>query len=481
MKWYYIALYLASIFGIFQIAQLGTFGMAPVEVLFVGFWLYLPLHLFIAGKPLRLPINLEYVALSSFVAATFISCFSVVFDGEYKLHQQVIKTMLHFLFVVGVMYMHGHLRITPAMISGILRFYLSLGIALSFYAIYQVPARIMDWPFAWIEITNVSYQEDVEFATGISQLALRFENFYRATSIYSEPSALGYASVLQIVVALVPIVRRSRHVLRTKWAVALSLSTSIVALFLAFSMTGLLVMSSCLTLIVIRYPKRVLPRLLPVLVATAIGIAAVDAIVSSYVNVSVLGMFSARIESYLTGSAFKDDIGSIAGESATQRYDDAMVAVEVWKEYPIFGYGPGCFRHHPLGRMHNSDFPSNSFATVLVDSGLVGLLSFLAMFGGFLLAAISLERRWSRAGFAEKYPEMDTVVAIAPVLMVGFLVVNFSGNNVINAVYWLHFVTVVAALQFARKALGEYREVALFGWRRAARVAQEHISEGRTV
>ncbi len=480
MKWYYIAIFAASVLGIFQMAQVGTFGLPPIELLFIGFWLYLPLHLFVARKPLRIPMNLEYVALIMFIATAFLSCFSVVFDGEYRLHQQVVKTILHFIFVFGVMFLHGHIRITTDMIYGILRFYLSLGIVLSLYAIYQVPARIMDWPFAWIEITNVSYQGDVEFASGVSQLALRFENFYRATSIYPEPSALGFASVLQIVVALVPIIRQSRTILRTKWALALSLTTSIIALFLAFSMTGVLVMACCLLVVVVRYPKRVLRRLVPIIGATAIGIAVFDIVASSFVNVSIIGMFGVRIESYLTGSAFNDDVGTISGESATQRFDDVKIAIDVWKDAPIIGYGPGCFRHHQLGRMHNSNFPSSSFVMVLADYGLVGLLGYLVLLGSFVLTTFTFERRWSQAGMRDRYPDQDTIVALAPVIMVAFVVVNISGNTVINPVYWSQFVVIVAALQFSRKAFGEYNEVVLYGWRPSASNKMEVHREGKT-
>jgi hypothetical protein len=474
---YYSLLMFAGILGIFQVLQIDRFGMSPLEFVYTTFWLYLPLHLFVAGRPFRVPLNVEYVALALYIASTIASSMAAVINGDWTLHQQVMKTTLHFVFVVGIMYVHGHIRFSASTINNIVRFYLSMGVVLSVYAIYQVPARILDWPLAWIQVTNVSFQEGVEFATGISQLALRFENFYRATSIYSEPSALGYASAIQIAVALVPIVRKSKHFLKTKWAITLSLSTSIIALFLAFSMTGILVMGMCLLAIILRYPQRVLPRLMPVIAITAAGIVVVDTVVSMYVDISVLEMFGARIESYITGSAFKEEVGSIVGESATQRYDDAALAVEVWKDSPIIGYGPGCFRHHPIGRFHNANFPSNTFATLLADNGLLGLTTFVLTLVAFLVSALLLERRWTRAGCSERYPNHDALVGTAPIVMVGYFVVNVSGNSTINPVYWLNFVFIVVALQFSRKALGEYRELLIYGNRKAVVASQQDESQ----
>jgi hypothetical protein len=466
MKWYYMLMFMASVFGIFQVLAIGTFGMSPLELCYTVFFLYLPFHLYALGRPVRFPVNLENVALVGFIVCTLISSVYVLFLGETRNNQQFIKTALHFFFVVVIMFVHGHLRITPAFVNSILRFYLSFCVLLSLYAVYQVPARIMDLPLAWMPVTNVSFHDSEEYSSVGSQLALKFENFYRATSVYSEPSSLGYASAMQIVLVLVPILRKSKHFLKTKWAVSLSLVTSVIALFLAFSMTGVLVMFTCLAVVILLYPKRVVPRLLPIVGITAACILVADVLAMTIVDISVLDMFRGRIGSYVTGAAFSDvGQGTIIGESATQRYDDIRVAYEVWKDSPVTGYGFGCFRHHVYGRLHNSTFPSNTYATVLVDTGLLGLLSYVFMLGCFVMVTFSLERRWTKAGMAGHYPDADSVVAIAPVYLVGMLVVNMSGNTVVNHASWLHFLPIVAAWQIARKTFGEYKEVEFYGHR----------------
>lgn len=80
----------------------------------------------------------------------------------------------------------------------------------------------------------------------------------------------------------------------------------------------------------------------------------------------------------------------------------------------------------------------------------------------------------------DRYPDQDTIVALAPVIMVAFVVVNLSGNTVINPVYWLQFVVFVAALQFSRKAFGMYNEVVLYGRRPSASNKLEVNREGKT-
>jgi len=477
VKAYLTLAMIASLFGIFQTMQIGGFGMSPLETSFVLFWLYLPLHLFVARKPLRLPVNVESIMLTLFTVWFVFSMISPVLSGSLVTITQTLKTTLHFLFVVGIMYVYGTVRFTPALVNQLMRLFLSLGTVVCIYGIYQVPARIFDLPLAWIDITNVSFQEDLEFASGMAQLALKFENFYRATSIFSEPSALAFYASLLLVSALVPLIRGSKHFLRSRWSISLSIITSFLALFLAFSMTGVLVIMGSLLYIVVRYRRKLMRKILPYFAYGAITLVVVDSTVDSFFDVSVLNMFSVRIESYVSGAAFNEDVGSIVGESATQRMGDAAVATEIWKDYPFVGVGPGCLRHERLAQLNQVRFVSSGFFTVLSENGAIGLILFLGVLLTFLIVPTVLEGRWTAQGLGELEPESDAIVGVVPPLVVAFILMNVSGNSVVNAFYWFNFLPIIAGIQIARRRLGLYEEIELFMWRGTERKGGEtHVT-----
>jgi O-antigen ligase len=74
-------------------------------------------------------------------------------------------------------------------------------------------------------------------------------------------------------------------------------------------------------------------------------------------------------------------------------------AFDVWRDHPIFGVGLGNFRDHAMQRQidllvplgYESFHAHNTYIELLVDTGVVGLLSYL----GFLVAMLAaLLRRW---------------------------------------------------------------------------------------
>ena len=82
-------------------------------------------------------------------------------------------------------------------------------------------------------------------------------------------------------------------------------------------------------------------------------------------------------------------------------------AFDVWRDNPIFGVGLGNFRDHAMQRQidllvplgYESFHAHNTYIELLVDTGLVGLLTYL----GFLVAILTaLLRRWRQVRDADR-------------------------------------------------------------------------------
>jgi O-antigen ligase len=330
-----------------------------------------------------------------------------------------------------------------------LKVHFVLAFAICLFAAYQLAARAFDLPLAWIEITNASYKKGAQDPDAIVQLALSFSNFYRATSIFSEPSSLAIYAGMNLSMLLAAFFRGTRSIIRSQWFFVASMLVAVLAMFLAFSLTGIMVVGVTLVLLSILYGTAALRRLLPFLLIIIAVIGIADRVVNSIVDVSVLELFSTRIESLVTGKAQAEESGAIVGESVTQRTGDYRVSFEAWQEAPVMGVGPGNFGNSVAARYYNSRYPSTTYGSVLSELGIVGLVILVLFFTTMLRESL-------RVGRSSVSDTTDTDI-LTPVLSVIALIVifvAFNSNLLVSAYFWLYAALVCSGISAADRQAG---------------------------
>lgn len=137
--------------------------------------------------------------------AEYASVFAPLLSGSSEMQIQWLKTSTNFLskWLLILTFASG-IYSADAFRSAI-RFMLVISIAINVFGIYQIFARAFDLPLAWIPINNVSISiRNYHSMDNMTQLSLRFENFFRATSIFSEPSFYAQFNTLVLTFLLIP-------------------------------------------------------------------------------------------------------------------------------------------------------------------------------------------------------------------------------------------------------------------------------------
>jgi len=476
MGWYLGTLLIALTLGFFDVLSVGTFGLLLLEALFVPGILYAAYHGLWLGKPFRYPTSLEMGAVVAFLACFLLSSLGTVFTGDSTLVIQSFKTFAHLFFLWLFAVLMLMLPITPEDWMKAVKIHFAWAGVVMLFGIYQLPARMYDWPLAWIDITNASFgrgQSDVE---EFGQLALRFKSFYRATSIFPEPSALVGFAIATLVMLIVPYFRSGVRLIKTPWMFWSLVTLSVLSTFLAFSLTGLVMLAVVVAGIVVLYRQESIRKLSWTFVAMCVLIVAADRVVEQTASVSVLELFYQRVASVVSGAAIEAETGTIVGESVPQRVADYQVAFEAWQESPVTGVGPGNFAHSLAGRQHNSPFPSTVFGGAIAELGLPGLLTILILFFGTLGAMVMVERRWTRTHLGED-SALEMLIPWVPFRWLLIVLTGFTGHFYVSAVFWLDVTLLFSIQTEARRRLGMVRDRSIVlvrtGWRDRLLMAQE--------
>jgi hypothetical protein len=467
MTWFLYAMYITELMSIWQVFAIGSFGLPPAEFVMILFLLlYVPYRYVWLGKPLRVPNNAQLGMMVALLASMLFVGIGPLIDGYQTMSLQSIKTLAHFGFIWAFAAIVLCSDVSVEQWRSVLRLHLSIGMAVCLYGLYQIPARTMDLPLAWLEITNAGFKAHVENEPELGQLALRFAEFYRATSIFPEPSALGSYAANLVFLNVIPWARSGTGFLKTSWARVTSVVLALLALFAAFSMTGILLLCVGSAFVLLRYRKKLFGTLGVIVLVFAVGLPIIDSYINWHFNVSVLELFAVRIESIFSGEAFENVGGGVDGESANMRADDFTIAYKMWLENPLFGVGPGNTEHSFFARNHNTITMSNVYAGTLAEYGPITLFVLLCMYGINMATAYWYERRWTVLGGRERNPQLDDLIACLPVAAALVIFVGLTGNQLISASYWLRYLPVLAGIELVRRALGTSTIVEIYLVRR---------------
>lgn len=363
-------IFISSIFGGFQIFNFGNFGIQPIYIFMFLFLMYVFIS-FITGN-LELHISSKVQITLPFLLIV-VSSFSLSFLIGYGYQGYVIqflKTYLHFLFLIFFSISLGLIILKPNTWKNVAKCWIILSFFVNIFGIYQLFARAFELPLAWIDMTNASLRSLSEGYEPYKQLSLQFKNFYRATSIFSEPSSLASFNLYVISFMIYPLfVNKFFNIFKNKFIINSAFLISLIALFVTFSLTGFVGLVLLIGGYLYSIKKLDISRIIFYFIATSLVLIIADYFIEEYFSISILDLFYQRISSIL-GLTNQ----GIVGESFGTRADNFFTSIKAWMNNPIIGVGLGQTKN--FSEIGFSDF---GVLHAFIETGLLGGFIFVLM------------------------------------------------------------------------------------------------------
>lgn len=230
---------------------------------------------------------------------------------------------------------------------------LLITILVSVYGIYQSFARMMDWPFAYLEILNPS------LAHRPGQGGGELGAFRRASSFFTEPSRLCGFLLAPLLLTLFWFSSLERGRIE-RLGMIVVFFVSIMAFIMGFSMGGYVGLLAALAFGFLIRPFRWLSP--QVILAGTLGI-----LLTSLALIPVLDTFFLKLVGYRFMAHLQPFLpiegyiqSPLTKSSLNVRMDRYAAALRVWWEHPVLGVGLNNFgRFYPEGmqaRVHSAYF-----------------------------------------------------------------------------------------------------------------------------
>lgn len=445
----YVALYFSLLLSSFQLFSVSTYGFGLNDTLLCLFYLITAKRMIWDGEPLRFGPTLPLLAMFLLIPAIALSGLTPVFEGEGL--TQFAKTSAHFLYAWLFAVIAAGRQEKPETVSAVMRMFIIAGGLVAAYGIYQVIARALNLPFAWVELNNVtlSLRKAVDGDAATQQLALQFQNFFRATSIFSEPSLLASFTTYFLIFLGIPYLQNNRMFVPSAAVNWLMFLLYTGALFVTFSLTGLTgVLLMCGLVFVLERGKRV-GKIIYGAVVVVLCLSVIDVIVAPITKISILELFGKRIVGIIEYGS--NPYGEHTnGESFVSRAQSITLSADVWEIYPINGVGLGRFSQSLPARRADVWFSISSYSSVLAEMGTIGFLVLITFMGSMMAMVLHWYRR--RHEFSD---ELSRLLGIMPYLFGLFLFLNFTGNNFVGSSFWQWTGLVFIVINAARRESGQ--------------------------
>jgi O-antigen ligase len=430
--------------GGYQLFPIGNYGFTCLDASTIVLYFIILKKVFWDRELLEYSFNSVTFFLIMILATAFISVIPTLESFNAVRVLDFTKSFSHLFFLSAFALITCFFRIEIKVWDNIIKSWIILAIFLNLFGIYQIIARAYNLPLAWIAYNNVSlinsFTDDGSGFT-LGQLSLSFGSFFRATSIFSEPTALAGFNSLILGLIIAPIIRGTKHFIKSKFVLYFSLVITLIGLFLTFSITGAACVGAILLTIFLVEKGRKKYRIVIIAAFAIVLIGIADVIVNEYLDASVLELFNSRISSMFAGKDAKG-VESTAGDSNAERALHNYQAINLWQKHPIFGTGIGQMasdRTLPLGNVENS------FFAVLVETGIFGALSFLAFFISMFCIAVRINRTYSVK--KDKSDEFMRMTGVLLYILAVQSVINFlSGNNYITPNLWIIIAIVTSVI-----------------------------------
>jgi hypothetical protein len=302
-----------------------------------------PLILF-AGLPFCLLIT--YRSLSFLVLPITSSIFAIAVgflrgvEINHILSQAVLQT-LAITFAAGIAAINWHQHR-----NSLERAIVAMGIPIVGYGCYQMLARVAHLPAAFLPVTNQQY-----YLEGGLQRDWDKAEVTRASSVFSEPSELGYYCLWLLVVGLSTEHKKIRIVSISLAAIGILVSQSLSAVLGAVAI--------CLAYFIVQGVSRQLVRHIFLLAVVTAGVA----VTFKSFAPTAFDRFSERIV----------EAASFDGRADSGRVDHLPACIELIKGSPVWGYGlSGMAAASPDG----ADVTTVNYIMVWLERGTIGALLF---------------------------------------------------------------------------------------------------------
>ncbi|MCE5304776.1 MAG: O-antigen ligase family protein [Chloroherpetonaceae bacterium] len=444
-----IALWLTYLTSLFQVFSIAKYGVTLTDLIMGAIIIWVIFQIIIQKKPFKFQkgilANLLY--LSAF--ASLISGIGLIFWGGSIEINQFAKSFIHYLFLIFFTFIFLIAETDNEAFYNTIKVVLIVAFFVNIFGIYQIFARLYDLPYAWIKITNVSFEQrgmkEVQGET--QQLALQFGNFYRATSIFPEPSALAYYNIFNLIYIVVPFLKGSKPFIKNQILNLIVFISVVIGLLAPFSLSGLsaiiLFLVSLIFLEKIKVSKFIIPLVLLITVVVIF-----DIYFQNMTHTSIIQLFYERVSGLLSTKAGMDPLW---GESTPGRLKSFKNAFELFLTSPIVGIGMGNTYYHPLSQMRFAD--SSAFA-ILAEMGIFGIAVFLALL--FFVAKIGLFMRKKEIISIVTNEKLKTVqfVAIYVWIMLIYDACFLAGIHG-TPYFWMPMVMVIATYRSVLKNLDQ--------------------------
>lgn len=331
-----------------------------------------------------IPIPLIFLIFS-----ILLNLFNFFKNPDYRILDYSTSSFQAFLAIL-ISIIIINIRIKWKHLIRLVKSWLVLATVHSIYAIYQALARILDWKYAWPEISNPSYEGQVVRAREV------IPGFFTPSGIFPEPAFLARYLLPPLVILMIFIIYgKERHLSKKRWHCLFATFLISTALLLTTRLTAFLPLFFISIVIWVdkgnrfalqrrfNVPLRIIIVLIIIflvlifssLVFQLITGSNLLLLVARRLTQFVIEFFNIGEQGYSVLRSYHESI------SFSTRMTRSIESFSVWIQNPIFGVGLKGLGYYRGG----SNKVHNAFAQVLVEQGLVGLLAFLGIWVDLLI------------------------------------------------------------------------------------------------
>jgi hypothetical protein len=343
-------------------------------ILFVLGWSTQSLTLFNIGRysfPLILFVGLPFSLLLTYRSLSFLvlpiasSVFAMAVgflqgvEVSHILSQALLQT-LAIIFAAGIAAINWHQHR-----NSLERVIVGMGIPIVGYGCYQMLARVAHLPGAFLPVTNQQY-----YVEGGLQRDWDKAEVSRASSVFSEPSELGYYCLWILVIGLSTENKKIR---------VLSISLAAIGILLSQSLSAVLgAVAICMAYFIVQGVSRQIVRQIFLLAIVSVGVA----VAFKSLAPMAFDRFSERIV----------EAASFDGRADSGRVDHLPACIELIKASPVWGYGLSGMA--AAGR-DGADVTTVNYVMVWLERGTIGAVLFFVPWVTLAIRAWLLPRNAS--------------------------------------------------------------------------------------
>ncbi len=417
-------------FEMYQIFEIAGFGVTPTVI--ASFVLYALVLLRLIFSRTKLEIQLSYS-----IKFFFLFAIAGILSGLYPLAYahgpiiiQYLKSSAHFYSVIIFTFLCFSYKIKNTVWTKVLQAWLVVSVIANVYGIYQLVARALDLPLAWIQFNNsaLTMRGAMQEEDAFQQISIQFQDFYRSSSFFTEPSGLAFFNIIVITLLIVPFIQKKQPFFNSKLFLIIAFVLSLINLLIAYSLTGLACLACVIITIFLIENKEYIWKLLGII---AIGLALIvisDSIVEDYTQVSPVGLFENRLSGIKKGGLNKSK--QVSGESLTDRFNSGQDAIRIWQRSPIVGVGLGTYQYQPEARY---PFIDQLSLQTLAETGIIGFIALIGMLSTTLFTSYRLKKLSHLCDSPEDRRLNGIAIYMAVIYSVNYL---FIANSLIAFPIW---------------------------------------------